>query len=468
MKSVNFFKGLSWLIILNLLVKPVWIFFIDRRVQNIVGNEAYGKFFALLNLSYILIFIADAGLTNSLNQKLSINHSLKILPFFKTKVCLLISYITICLMTGWLLRIEQWDLFVYIILIQAFTSLFVFLRNIITAHQFFQADAWLSIADKGLMIFLCGGCIYFSFYFGSISLLLFLKIQLAATCIAVAIAFLFIVKQNLIESTDKEYIFHIKSILPFAVIILLMSIHYRLDGFLLERINTNGAYETGIYAAAYRLLDAGNMVGYLAASFLVPFISKHRENKPLIETTIARVKHFLIIAAIAMVCFTFNFASWIQELLYHSNYSYSALVIKFCLASLPAYYLVHIYGSALTATENFWPFNTILFISVVINIVLNVLLISSYGAKGCCIAALASQYFCGLTCYIIATKKLGLSLSLRSNLIYGLIAFLFFLFFYIGKIYSINAWLILIIPALIIAIFLSNQPGYFKKYFSLL
>src|SRR5215213_9056885 len=124
MKSVNFFKGLSWLIFLNLLVKPVWIFFIDRQVQNIVGNEAYGKFFALLNLSYVLIFIADAGLTNAVNQKLANNHSLNIFPFYKTKAWLLILYISICLITGWLLHIEQWDLFVYIILIQAFTSLF--------------------------------------------------------------------------------------------------------------------------------------------------------------------------------------------------------------------------------------------------------------------------------------------------------------------------------------------------------
>ena len=60
MKSLSFFKGLSWLIVLNLLVKPVWIFFIDRQVQNIVGHELYGKYFALLNLSYVLYFLSDA------------------------------------------------------------------------------------------------------------------------------------------------------------------------------------------------------------------------------------------------------------------------------------------------------------------------------------------------------------------------------------------------------------------------
>ena len=57
MKSIQFFKGLSWLIILNLLVKPVWLFFIDRQVQLAVGYEEYGKYFAILNLSYVLFFL---------------------------------------------------------------------------------------------------------------------------------------------------------------------------------------------------------------------------------------------------------------------------------------------------------------------------------------------------------------------------------------------------------------------------
>ena len=60
MKSVQFFKSVAWLIILNLVVKPVWIFYIDRKVQLIVGNEAYGTYFALFNFTFILSFIADA------------------------------------------------------------------------------------------------------------------------------------------------------------------------------------------------------------------------------------------------------------------------------------------------------------------------------------------------------------------------------------------------------------------------
>src|SRR5437763_1420789 len=160
MKSVPFFKGLSWLIILNLLIKPVWIFFIDRQVQNIVGYEEYGTYFALLNLSYILLFLADAGLSNMLNQRIANKESVNAQQLVRIKVILLGIYGVVCCFIAWITHVTQWTFVLYIILIQALTSLFVFLRSLITANQYFTADAWFSIIDKLLMILICGGIIY--------------------------------------------------------------------------------------------------------------------------------------------------------------------------------------------------------------------------------------------------------------------------------------------------------------------
>ena len=48
-ESKGFVGSLLLLILLNVLVKPLWIFGIDRQVQNITGYAAYGGYFALLN-----------------------------------------------------------------------------------------------------------------------------------------------------------------------------------------------------------------------------------------------------------------------------------------------------------------------------------------------------------------------------------------------------------------------------------
>ena len=114
------------------------------------------------------------------------------------------------------------------------------------------------------------------------------------------------------KKDDLRSIF--RFVLPFTVIILLMSVHGRLDGFLLERIHHHGAYEAGIYASAYRLLDAANMAGYMAASFLVPFIARHQSDRELMLDAITNTKHGLVFFALTLVAFMLIFALWVQQL----------------------------------------------------------------------------------------------------------------------------------------------------------
>src|SRR5687768_11843818 len=125
--KLSFIKGLSWLIVLNLIVKPVWIFFIDREVQLTVGNEQYGSYFAILNFTYVLFFISDAGLSNMLNQRIAGKNALHIWQLFRMKLLLLILYAIVCLAAASFAGITQWTLLFYIIGIQALTSLFIFL-----------------------------------------------------------------------------------------------------------------------------------------------------------------------------------------------------------------------------------------------------------------------------------------------------------------------------------------------------
>lgn len=454
------------MLVLNVLVKPVWIFFIDKEIQNKIGHEAYGNYFATLSLSYVLLFIADAGLSNMMNQKLANNQALNTRQYLKIKLWLSVVYVFLCCLVAWLTRFDEWSILFYVIIIQVFTSFLVFLRSIITAHQYFSTDAWFSIIDKTLVILLCAGFIYYPLVFGSIDLLLFLKIQTFCTVTATVIVFFFIIKKRLITHGVKANTNEIiKSLAPFAAIILLMSVHYRIDGFLLKSINTNGAYQAGIYASGYRLLDATNMMGYLAASFLVPFIARHQLQKDLIKEAVLNIDQLLIFFGIGVACFSFLFAPWLQQLLYHTNNAYNSRIIQLCVAVLPAYLLVHIYGSVLTATSKFRSFIFILLIAVIINVVFNFFLIPSMGALGCCISALISQYFCAAACYVLASKKLGMPFMLRSKILYLAITAGLSLFFYFAKIAMLNVWFILSISVCCMLLLIITQVTHVKRFF---
>ena len=60
----TFFQNLLFLIFINLLVKPFYVLGVDRPVQNLVGHESYGLYFALFNFSFLFNIVLDIGITN--------------------------------------------------------------------------------------------------------------------------------------------------------------------------------------------------------------------------------------------------------------------------------------------------------------------------------------------------------------------------------------------------------------------
>ena len=72
----TFLTNLILLLILNLLVKPIWIFGIDRTVQNTVGASEYGLYFSLFSFSILFNILLDMGITNFNNREIAIHPQL--------------------------------------------------------------------------------------------------------------------------------------------------------------------------------------------------------------------------------------------------------------------------------------------------------------------------------------------------------------------------------------------------------
>lgn len=464
MEAKHFLKGLTWLLLLNLLIKPAWIFVIDRQVQNIVGHEAYGVYFSLFNLCYVLLFIADAGLSNMLTQRLAATERLNVRQLLKLKAVLLLLYALACLGMAVISGISQWHLLFYLVGIQGLNSLFLFLRSILAARQVFTTDAIFSVLDKWLLFLLCIGPVYG--LFRPMTILLFLQLQAISITVATVSLVMVLLKKRLLIGGDS---IAPKTVLlwvaPFAVLILFMSAHNRLDAFLLERLHAEGAKQAGIYALAYRLLDAANMVGYLTASFLVPFLSRNRHRKDLLRQSLLYCRHGLLLLSAVVTGFVFVFAPWLQQVLYHTSDAYSITIIRLSLATLPAYYLIHVYGSALTATTHLRLFICIVLIAALLNAALNGWLIPLYGAMGCCVAALTTQYGCGITLWIMASRRLGIPYAAGSAIRIVLAALCLLLLFLAAHKLTENVWIILSSIALLAAVFLLTQRSFLKKVF---
>jgi len=103
----------------------------------------------------------------------------------------------------------------------------------------------------------------------------------------------------------------------------------------------------------------------------------------------------------------------------------------------------------MTATGNVIPFCYIVLLSVILNILLNLVFIPEWGAKGCCIAALVSQGFCGISTMLYVQKRTGINIHFHSVLMYIFIAIIVGGFYYWCSSTAVNRWILIITGGLI-------------------
>src|SRR4051812_26088787 len=108
-----FARNLLFVVGINLLVKPLWIFLIDRNVQNRVGESSYGTYQALWNLTVIFQIILDFGL-NSYNTRIISREPEKfatVFPvLFTARILLMIVFSTTVVITACMLGYSFYEL----------------------------------------------------------------------------------------------------------------------------------------------------------------------------------------------------------------------------------------------------------------------------------------------------------------------------------------------------------------------
>ncbi|MEM9260079.1 MAG: oligosaccharide flippase family protein, partial [Bacteroidota bacterium] len=276
----QFFRNAVLQVSLNLLVKGVYLFGIERVVQNLLPEGEYGLYFSLLGLGMLLQVIADFGLQLHNSRNLAGHRQLlaKYFPYFiGLKLVLGSAFFLSLLVAGYLLGYRGAEISLLVIAgaIQFFNSVVLYLRSNLSGLGKYALDGWFSICDKSLMILSVGGILLIApeeltvYRFAGLQLLSW---GLTATLLVLAIG------KRLPRKLPR---FHrptfgalLKGGAPFALAVFLATAYTRLDAVMIERLLTDGAAAADHYAAGYRLLDAMNMIGWLLAGLLIPMYAR--------------------------------------------------------------------------------------------------------------------------------------------------------------------------------------------------
>lgn len=447
------------MVFVNFLIKPFWVFGIDRTVQNRLGESEYGLYFAIFNFTYLFQILLDFGFQNFSNREVAantkrINELLPSILLFKT--ILVVIYLVICIVVAYPLGYLS-HTFIYIILVnQILLSFNIYLRSNVSAHQHFITDALLSVLDKLLMIIFSLFLILDKFSFLPLTIFNFALAQLAAyiiTFITCAFFAFRLTEKLIIKISFKDFMLIAKETMPYALIHFLMTTYYRIDGVMLEKLQgSNGAAESGIYAQGYRIMESLNNIGYLLAGILLPLFAFRIVHKINIKSLLKSGLSIMFCISVSVIVCFYVYKNEIMQLLYKaSNVAYSAKVFGYLLLNFFPVAILYVIGTLLTANKNFRLMIYTLIIAVIINISLNFYLIKNFGAVGAAQATLITQLFM-LVCYSFYCIKI---FELPFNINYALRLLSFFLIsttfiFFIKKIHLSSNLLIDLVMHLVI------------------
>ena len=388
------------LVAANLLIKPFWILGVDLQVQNVVGAETYGLFYAVFNFSFLFHILLDIGINQFNNREVAQDPN-NISTFFGNLLFLkiLLSFVYLAVTFGIAFQIGfsafQLKLLAFLALNQVFYSGVLFARSNFTALHWFKWDIFFSVLDRLLAIILCVLLIYTNVFAFEFKIEHFVYAQSFALGISASISLVVLLLKAKVTWPTFNYD-ELKSLLkqsfPYALAILVMSIYMRVDAIMIERIlPETGQYEAGIYAAAYRLLDAANMIPFLFASILIPvtarFLKENKAFQPLMNASL----NFLLCISILTAIVVYFLGNEILSLLYvdSTSYWYYTFVLLFVVFNFTC--INYIFGSFLTAAGKMIYISKLGLVALVVNITFNYFLIMKYGAAGAALATLITQ-----------------------------------------------------------------------------
>jgi O-antigen/teichoic acid export membrane protein len=459
----EFIYNIFFLIAINLLIKPLYIFGIDATVQNQIANFGlYASMFGFVNLFHV---INDAGLQNYNSIYISNNKS-EINNYFPRilglKILLLLLFMVCVLLFGYLFKYEAKDFIVLsgIVLIFFLGTLYFMLRTSMSAFEHYRIDTWLSSLDRLFMIIVLGYLILIKY---TLTLTLFVWVQVLCytICVLIGLFYLKKLKVTIFPIFDFDFIkFHLRKSIPYAFIILSTSIVSKVDVFMLERMLDDGMKIANEYAAGTRFIEAGNMFGILFGGLLLPMFSNKIVAGESIQEVFS-VAYRLILLISLVIGFTFFFyASDIFGTLYKKELNNNLPAIKILLLTIIPILISNTFGPIILATKRIETFNKAFAIAAGVIIILNFIFIPIYNLEAsACIALLIWTSI--LIVMIFLCIKTGEIEMIKSGLFTkSILLILIALGCYVAFSFISLNWMIEIILCPIIVFLLSLMAGY--------
>jgi O-antigen/teichoic acid export membrane protein len=279
------------------------------------------------------------------------------------------------------------------------------------------------------MIIICGILLWGNIFKSPFQIEWLIYSQTLAYLLTLLVALFIVIKKSKFHKLNWNLVFLrmvIKKSLPYALLVFLMGIYSRVDAVLIERMlpGNSGEFQSGIFAQAYRLFDAGNNIALLFGVILLPMFSRMLKKGESVEKLIKLSFTIIFTFALIIAFSSYFYSEEIIKILYnqHDNETLTMFnernmeaskIFGILMFSFVAVCTTYIFGTLLTALGDLRYLIKVALLGVVINLMINLIFIPTLEAVGAAYASFGAQFITAVALVIGAQKRFTFSINYR-------------------------------------------------------
>lgn len=395
---MNSFRSGAAFMLIEKLIKMGTQLAIMVLLARFLGPEQLGTLMYCYALASLFVFLNNFGLNNLL-VKWFVEDECNSANYLKQALILrvsagLISIILINILGLWLVNEDARGLLLVI-------SVYHLLLPISTIEWFFQSRGKSELAAYGLLAGSISGFLFRVWCLLAGQDLIWLGVAYSFELFIVAIVYFLIWRSYqtdgpIVTEYSEGLWTMVKRALPLLMSGAIIMLYMRIDQLMLGYF-VNDA-EVGVYSAAVRLSEAWYLLGMTIIGVYFPYYLKIRNTEGAGASLVSLVSFGRIVVwfGVLLALVVFFISDYIVAILYGDEFSASADVLVVSIFAVPFVYLGSICAKYLVAIQQLKGLLYRSILALIVNCILNVLLIPTYGAVGAAVGLLVSQVIVGL------------------------------------------------------------------------
>ncbi len=375
-------------------------------IARYLGASNLGILSFAISLSVVFGMFMDLGISQLLIRDVSREHDL--LPKLLNNAIPLktISSILVIIVIGLLMYIKgDSHLVITVCLLIALENLFVNMN--ITYSAVFQAYEKMSYSAIGtllnstILFLLVIICVYFnlglmgitiSYLISFIISYIYLRIQVSRKIYRPKLEFNFPYWKKII----------IKAF-PFGLMNLFNNIYFNIDMAMLGFMSTK--FSTGIYDASYKIITILTTLYTVYTAVIFPVMSKlYKNSDDLLKLSYEKSIKYLLLISLPITTGVLIYSSNIINLFYGKGYISANIIMQVLIFTIPFLFINGSSGLLLNSTHKELINTKIYGTAVLVNVILNLFLISQYQELGASISTVVSEIYIFVLMFILIYK----------------------------------------------------------------